>query len=174
VAAVLEQAGFGSLLMDLLSGDEEEVDRHTARYRFDVRLLAGRLIAATEWLRESGPAPDLPVGYFGASTGAAAAFIAAAERPAGIRAIVSRGGRPDLAMDHLPLVSAPALLIVGELDREVIAMNQAALAQLRGEKELVIVPGASHLFEEPGALDEVARLAAAWFRRHLREAGGSS
>jgi pimeloyl-ACP methyl ester carboxylesterase len=174
VAAVLEQAGFGSLLMDLLSGDEEEVDRHTARYRFDVRLLAGRLIAATEWLRESGPAPDLPVGYFGASTGAAAAFIAAAERPAGIRAIVSRGGRPDLAMDHLPLVSAPSLLIVGELDREVIAMNQAALAQLRGEKELVIVPGASHLFEEPGALDEVARLAAAWFRRHLREAGGSS
>jgi pimeloyl-ACP methyl ester carboxylesterase len=174
VAALLEEAGFGSLLLDLLSRDEEEVDRLTARFRFDIGLLANRLIAATQWLRESGPATPLPIGYFGASTGAAAAFVAAAERPAGIRAVVSRGGRPDLAMDHLPLVSAPALLIVGELDREVIAMNQAALAQLRVEKELVIVPGASHLFEEPGALDEVARLAAAWFRRHLPEAGDSS
>jgi dienelactone hydrolase len=174
VAQLLNEAALATLLVDLLTPDEDAIDARTARLRFDIGLLAERLVAATDWLTGHPATRDLRVGYFGASTGAAAAFIAAAERPAGIRAVVSRGGRPDLAMDHLPLVSAPSLLIVGELDREVIAMNQAALAQLRGEKELVIVPGASHLFEEPGALDEVARLAAAWFRRHLREAGGSS
>jgi dienelactone hydrolase len=167
VAAVLEQAGFGSLLMDLLTEDEEQVDRVTARLRFDVDLLARRLVEATRWLQESGSAPELPIGYFGASTGAAAAFIAAAERPDGIRAIVSRGGRPDLAMDHLRRVAAPSLLIVGELDRRVIIMNRTALSELRGERQLVIVPGATHLFEEPGALDVVAKQAAAWFRRYL-------
>ena len=139
----------------------------TAHLRFDIDLLASRLIVATDWLTQEPDTRQLPIGYFGASTGAAAALVAAAERPDVVAAAVSRGGRPDLAGSALPLVRAPTLLIVGGDDVPVIALNRQALAQLRVEKELVIVPGATHLFEEPGALDEVARLARDWFERHL-------
>jgi putative phosphoribosyl transferase len=166
VAKTLNGARIGTLLIDLLTREEEVYDRATGELRFDVALLANRLIAAIDWLH-AGPAASLRFGLFGASTGAAAALVAAAERPDDIAAIVSRGGRPDLAAGALPRVRAPTLLIVGSLDRLVLELNQQALEQLRAEKQLVVVTGATHLFEEPGALDEVARLATDWFSRHF-------
>ncbi len=171
VAAVLRQGGLATVLMDLLTGDEEAVDARTAHLRFDIGFLAGRLGAATEWLRKKAETRTLPLGYFGASTGAAAALVAAAQRPDAVRAIVSRGGRPDLAGPALARVQAPTLLIVGGDDHLVIQMNRTALAQLTAEAKLEIVPGATHLFEEPGTLDEVARLARAWFERWLARTG---
>jgi dienelactone hydrolase len=167
VARVLNEATLATLLIDLLSADEEAIDRHTAHLRFDIGLLAERLVQATDWLAQEPDTKPLRIGYFGASTGAAAALVAAAERPRKVGAIVSRGGRPDLAGAALARVDAPTLLIVGGNDLQVIELNRAALAQLRCERQLVIVPGATHLFEEPGALDEVARLAREWFQRHL-------
>jgi len=170
VAALLRQGGLATVLLDLLTRDEEAVDARTAHLRFDIGFLAGRLVAATEWLQAQAATRDLPLGYFGASTGAAAALVAAAERPQAVRAIVSRGGRPDLAGPALARVKAPTLLIVGGDDSPVIQMNREALAQLTAEAKLEIVPGATHLFEEPGTLDEVARLARAWFQRWLTRA----
>jgi putative phosphoribosyl transferase len=167
VAGVLYEAGLATLLMDLLTADEEAIDLQTRRLRFDIGLLAERLAGATDWLAQNPATRDLTIGYFGASTGAAGALVAAAQRPDAVGAIVSRGGRPDLAGAALARVQAPTLLIVGGNDVAVIGMNEEALAQLRVEKELQIVPGATHLFEEPGALDEVARLARAWFERYL-------
>jgi putative phosphoribosyl transferase len=167
VADTLNAAGFATLLIDLLTTAEEEADRGTGTYRFDIGLLARRLVAAVEWLRRDGATP-LPIGLFGASTGAAAALVTAAARPADVAAVVSRGGRPDLAGRALPQVRAPTLLIVGGADRQVLELNQNALDRLgASEKRLVVVPGASHLFEEPGALDRVAKLAIAWFSRYL-------
>jgi pimeloyl-ACP methyl ester carboxylesterase len=154
-------------LLDLLTRREEAVDALTAQHRFDVPLLAGRLVAATDWLAEHAMTRTLPLGYFGASTGAGAALIAAAARPDVVKAVVSRGGRPDLAGDALAGVQAPTLLIVGGRDTPVIGMNQAAMRRMRAETRLAIVPGATHLFEEPGALEEVTRLAAGWFHEHL-------
>jgi len=171
VAEVLQHAGFATLLMDLLTRPEEAEDQYTAQFRFDIGLLARRLVAATDWIKAQPDTRDLPVGYFGASTGGGAALVAAAQRPDDARAVVSRGGRPDLAAEALPLVKAPTLLIVGGDDEVVIDMNNQAMELMRCEKRLVIVPGASHLFEEPGKLQEVARLATEWFRIHLvREA----
>ena len=167
VARVLREANLATLLIDLLTEDEEEVDLRTTRLRFDIGLLARRLVGATDWLEQNPDTEQLRIGYFGASTGAGAALVAAAERPDEVGAIVSRGGRPDLAGDALPLVKAPTLLIVGGNDEPVIGMNEEALARMRAVKRLQIVPGASHLFEEPGALEEVARLATGWFARHL-------
>jgi dienelactone hydrolase len=167
VAAVLEEARLATLLFDLLTAPEEAVDARTARLRFDVALLAERLVGAIDWAGARPETRALRVGLFGASTGAGAALAAAAARPERVHAVVSRGGRPDLAGPALPLVRAPTLLVVGEEDRPVIALNRAALAELRCEGELVLVPGATHLFEEPGALDGVALLARAWFQRYL-------
>ena len=167
VARVLREANLATLLIDLLTEDEEEVDLRTTRLRFDIGLLARRLVGATDWLVQNPDTEQLRIGYFGASTGAGAALVAATERPDEVGAIVSRGGRPDLAGDALPLVKAPTLLIVGGNDEPVIGMNEEALARMRAVKRLQIVPGASHLFEEPGALEEVARLATVWFARHL-------
>jgi dienelactone hydrolase len=171
VAAVLRQGGLATVLMDLLTRDEETVDARTAHLRFDIAFLARRLAAATDWVQTKAETAGLPLGYFGASTGAAAALVAAAERPKAVRAIVSRGGRPDLAGPALARVQAPTLLIVGSLDRPVIEMNREAMARLTAEATLEVVPGATHLFEEPGTLDEVARLARAWFERWLTRAG---
>jgi len=168
VAQRLQESGLATLLMDLLTVDEEEEDARTARLRFDMGLLARRLVAAMDWLGQDPRIHHLPVGLFGASSGAGAALVAAAERPQAVKAVVSRGGRPDLAGEALRRVQAPTLLIVGSRDTAVIEMNRQAFEQLRCVKDLVIVPGASHLFEEPGALEEVATLAAAWFTRHLR------
>jgi dienelactone hydrolase len=167
VAGELRQSGLGTLLMDLLTAEEEEADARTGHLRFDIGLLARRLRDATGWLRAHPQTSGLPVGYFGASTGGAAALVAAAEIPDAVGAVVSRGGRPDLAGAALPRVQAPTLLIVGGRDEPVIAMNEEALARLRCEKRLEIVPGATHLFEEPGTLEQVARRAAEWFGRHL-------
>jgi putative phosphoribosyl transferase len=167
VARVLREANLATLLIDLLTEDEEEVDLRTTRLRFDIELLARRLVGATDWLVQNPDTEQLRIGYFGASTGAGAALVAAAERPDEVGAIVSRGGRPDLAGDALPLVKAPTLLIVGGNDEPVIGMNEEALARMRAVKRLKIVSGASHLFEEPGALEEVAQLAAGWFAHHL-------
>ncbi len=167
VARVLRQAGLGTLLMDLLTPDEEGVDQHTRHLRFDIELLALRLIGATDWLRQAPATRDFAVGYFGASTGAGAALLAAADRPDVVRAVVSRGGRPDLAGPALMRVHAPTLLIVGGADAPVIDLNERAMDLLDVEKELRIIPKATHLFEEPGALEEVARLAADWFVRHM-------
>jgi putative phosphoribosyl transferase len=163
VAAELRQRGLGTLLFDLLA-EEEALDR---RKVFDVALLAERLLLATNWLAEHEETHELRIGYFGASTGAAAALVAAVRSATEIGAVVSRGGRPDLAFSVLARVRAPTLLIVGERDRDVLALNREARAELRCEKELAIVPGAAHLFEEPGVLGEVTRLAARWFRDHL-------
>jgi dienelactone hydrolase len=171
VAAMLRQGGLATLLMDLLTREEENADARTAHLRFDIPFLAGRLVAATDWLRATTEVRGLPLGYFGASTGAAAALVAAVERPETVRAIVSRGGRPDLAGAALPRVQAPTLLIVGGDDEPVVEMNRAALARLKAEASLHIVPGATHLFEEPGTLDEVARLARGWFERWVTRAG---
>jgi dienelactone hydrolase len=167
IARVLNEGRLATLLLDLLTSDEEAIDQQTAHLRFDIDLLARRLADATDWLAYQPDIGNLPIGYFGASTGAAAALMAAAELPDVVGAIVSRGGRPDLAGRALARVRAPTLLIVGGNDRVVIEMNRKALAQLPCEKQLVIVPGATHLFEEPGALAKVAELALGWFQRHL-------
>ena len=167
VAAELQRRGLATLLLDLLTAGEEAVDMHTRQHRFDIGLLADRLVATTEWLGRQADTRDLLLGYFGASTGAGAALVAAAARPDAVAAVVSRGGRPDLAGDALPLVKAPVLLIVGGDDTPVLAMNREASARMHAENRIVIVPGASHLFEEPGKIEEVARLAGEWFVRHL-------
>jgi dienelactone hydrolase len=167
VARVLRDAGFATLLLDLLSPREEEVDEVTRHLRFDIRMLAERLVATIDWLESEASTTALNVGLFGASTGGGAALVAAAERPQRVGAVVSRGGRPDLAGDSLPKVRAPTLLIVGERDEMVIELNEQARRQMRTEVRLEIVPGATHLFEEPGALEEVARLARHWFSRSL-------
>jgi pimeloyl-ACP methyl ester carboxylesterase len=168
VARTIRDAGVGTLLFDLLTKDEEAVDEYTRHLRFDIDLLARRLVAATEWVGSEERVPPLRVGYFGSSTGGAAALVAAAEIGSQIGAVVSRGGRPDLAGEALPRVQSPTLLIVGGHDEVVLELNKEAYRSLRCEKELHIVAGATHLFEEPGALDIVARLAADWFERHLR------
>ncbi len=169
VAATLGEAGLATLLLDLLTPEEEAADLRTGRLRFDIDLLAQRLAGATDWLLRSHDTRHLPIGYFGASTGAAAALVAAAGRPDAVRAVVSRGGRPDLAAGALPLVVAPTLLIVGGSDVPVVGMNERAMAMMNGVVRLEIVPGATHLFEEPGALDVVARLARGWFDRYLTD-----
>ena len=167
VAEALQTAGLATLLIDLLTREEEAIDQHTAHLRFDIQLLAGRLLVATRWLVEEPSTRVLDIGYFGASTGAGAALGAAAAEPDRIGAVVSRGGRPDLAGNALPLVRAPTLLIVGGRDLQVLELNRAAIARMQTETSLEIVPGASHLFEEPGTLEVVARLARDWFLRHL-------
>jgi dienelactone hydrolase len=168
VARILQGGGFATLLLDLLTADEEKIDERTRELRFDIELLAARLVGATDWLLGNPATRRLPIGVFGASTGAGAALIAAAERPEAIGAVVSRGGRPDLAGESLAHVAAPVLLIVGGDDAPVIRLNQEAFRRLRMvHKTVEIVPGATHLFEEPGALDQVARLALGWFERWL-------
>ncbi|WP_133664200.1 dienelactone hydrolase family protein [Paraburkholderia sp. BL10I2N1] len=167
LAAALQEAGFATLLFDLLSADENERDVETGLYRFDIPLLAQRLTGAIDWLAALPTTGSLGVGLFGASTGAGAALIAGATRPARVRAIVSRGGRPDLADDALPRVRAPTLLIVGEEDTEVIELNRMAARHLTCNHRIILVPRATHLFEEPGTLEEVARLTTAWFMIHF-------
>ena len=169
VARVLHDAGFATLLIDLLTAHEEEQDRWTGHLRFDINLLSERVKGATNWLTLNPVTEHLKIGYFGASTGAAAALVAAAEHPLLVGAVVSRGGRPDLASSSLPQVEAPTLLIVGSKDTQVIELNRMAFSLLKGEKQLEIVPGATHLFEEPGALEQVAQLASKWFERYLAE-----
>lgn len=172
VAEFLGDRGFATLLLDLLTSQEEAIDVQTAEYRFDIARLGPRVSAAADWAATRADLGALRIGCFGASTGAAAALIAAAERPATIAAVVSRGGRPDLAGDALGRVEAPTLLIVGGHDEPVIEMNRDAMRQMHAHVELEIVPGATHLFEEPGTLEQVAGLAAGWFARYLR--GGTS
>jgi dienelactone hydrolase len=167
VARVLNEAGLGTLLLDLLTPDEEAIDLRTRHLRFDINLLAGRLAAVADWLGTKPETSRLRLGYFGASTGGGAALVAASQRPATIVAVVSRGGRPDLAGEVLPHVTAPTLLIVGGNDIPVIEMNENAMRQMRCEVRLEIVPGATHLFEEPGALEQIAALAREWFERVL-------
>jgi dienelactone hydrolase len=171
VAETLVRADFATLLLDLLTPEEDATDRRTAEYRFDIDRLGERVTAAIDWATAQARLAPLPVGCFGASTGAAAALIAAAARPERVHAVVSRGGRPDLAGYALPKVQAPTLLIVGGRDDRVIELNQAAMRRMRAPVELAIVPGATHLFEEPGALEQVSELAASWCRRHLRHSG---
>jgi putative phosphoribosyl transferase len=173
VAETLEAAGFGTLLLDLLTAQEEFVDERTREYRFDIGLLGRRVVGAIDWLQAQPNLDRLPIALFGASTGAAAALLAAAGRPAVVRAVISRGGRPDLAGDVLPLVKAPTLLIVGGDDAPVIEMNRDAMRRMRAPVELVIVPGATHLFEEPGALEQVAAFAVRWCRRYLTPGEGA-
>jgi putative phosphoribosyl transferase len=168
VAGVIRRSGLGTLLFDLLTPDEESADIYTRHLRFDIGMLARRLVAAANWLKTMRETRDLKLGFFGASTGGAAALVAAAELGETVGAVVSRGGRPDLAGAALPRVMSPVLLIVGGLDRQVITLNRQAYALLRCEKEMKIVPGATHLFEEPGTLETVADLAAEWFRDHLK------
>ncbi|NLG43931.1 MAG: hypothetical protein GX547_11835 [Phycisphaerae bacterium] len=170
VAQHLNNERLATLLLDLLTPAEEEVDARTAHLRFNIDLLAERLGQASDWVHGNPDLRELPIGYFGASTGAAAALVAAVDRPDLVRAIVSRGGRPDLALPVLGRVTAPVLLIVGENDAPVIRLNRVALQDMRCHRELEIVPGATHLFEEPGALEQVARLAAQWFGRFLAQA----
>ena len=167
VAEFLEAAGFATLLLDLLTPDEETVDARTREFRFDIERLGHRVVAAVDWVDTYRETAGLAVCCFGASTGAAAALIAAAERPDRVHAVVSRGGRPDLAADALPLVTAPTLLIVGGADVPVIALHRDAMRRMTAPTRLEIVPGATHLFEEPGALEQVCRLAAAWCTQHL-------
>ncbi|MCO5169717.1 MAG: dienelactone hydrolase family protein [Planctomycetes bacterium] len=171
VAERLNDAGLATLLLDLLSAEEGRVDEWTGHLRFDIDLLARRMIGAVDWARGEPLTRQLPLGLFGASTGAAAALIAAAARPDDVRAVVSRGGRPDLAADALEQVRAPTLLIVGQADPEVLDLNRAAARRLAGPHELVVVPGATHLFEEPGALEKVADEAARWFAARLGPSG---
>jgi putative phosphoribosyl transferase len=172
VAQILQSQHIGTLLFDLLTRQEELFDQHSGKLRFDIPFLAKRLVGATRWVMGSAGTQDLRVGYFGASTGAGAALVAAAELPGIVSVIVSRGGRPDLAGSALDLVRAPTLLIVGGEDESVITMNREALARLKcPDKRLVIIPGATHLFEEPGTLEEAARVAAEWFTRHFTPAG---
>ncbi len=172
VAGLLRETHLGTFLIDLLTMREEAVDAATGRLRFDIDLLGDRLIAITDWLLAYPETRNLPIGYFGASTGAAAALVAAARRAGAVHAVVSRGGRPDLAWSALPQVMAPTLLIVGGHDFAVLDLNRKALEALRVQKALAVVPGATHLFEEPGALEEVARLAREWFDRHLARRDG--
>ena len=167
VAQVLREAGLATLLIDLLTPQEEEWDRLTGQLRFDIDLLSQRVVGATNWLSVNPVTGDLKVGYFGASTGAAAALVAAAEHPLAVGAVVSRGGRPDLAGSYLTRVEAPTLLMVGSKDTQVIELNRMAFSLLQGEKQIEIVPGATHLFEEPGTLEKVAQLASQWFKRYL-------
>jgi len=169
VAAALLRTGLGTLLFDLLSAEEEDEDARTMRLRFDIPLLAERLVCAVDYVGRRAEETGLPMGLFGASTGAAAALSAATQRPARVGAVVSRGGRPDLAGGALPIVQAPTLLIVGENDPEVLELNRQAQRKLRCENELKIIPGASHLFEEPGTLDQAARLAGGWFLQKLKK-----
>ena len=170
VAAQLREHGFGTLLIDLLTPNEDAIDERTAEYRFDIARLAERLVGAVDWLRTEPATSTLPVAIFGASTGGGAALVAAAERPDRVAAVVSRGGRPDLAGAALGRVPSPTLLIVGGNDEQVLELNRAALTQLRATTRLDVVPGATHLFEEPGALDEVARLAAEWIETYASRA----
>jgi len=167
VARLINKRGIATLLMDLLTAKEEIIDEQTAKYRFDIDLLARRLVDATIWLQNAPATTNLIVGYFGASTGAAAALIGAAKLPDKVKAVVSRGGRPDLAAEHLSKVRAPTLLIVGGDDFEVLELNKEALRQIHAEKKLEVVFGATHLFEEPGKLQEAAGLAIDWFEKHL-------
>lgn len=167
VARTLNRAGLGTLLFDLLTPEEEALDSHTREHRFNIGLLAGRLVHATAWAREKEETRDLRIGYFGSSTGGAAALVAAAELPQDVSAVVSRGGRPDLAGDALPKVQAPTLLIIGGNDDIVIELNEMARDQMRCEVKLEIIPGATHLFEEPGALEQVAKLASDWFVNYI-------
>lgn len=171
VAGELQEAGLGTLLIDLLTSEEEAVDVRTRELRFDIHMLAERLVALVDWLGEDERTRGMAVGLFGSSTGAAAALIAAAERPDAVSAVVSRGGRPDLAGERLGDVRAPTLLIVGGRDEPVIELNREARKALRSPSELEIVPGATHLFEEPGKLEEVAELARSWFVEHLGPGG---
>jgi len=168
VANVLSAGGFATLLLDLLTSEEESSDQRTGRFRFDIDRLAARVISAVDWSDTQQALAPLPIGCFGASTGAAAALMAAAARPARVRAVISRGGRPDLAGDVLPRVEAPTLLIVGGHDEPVIELNEAARRRLRAPAQTAIVPGATHLFEEPGALEQVAGLALEWCRLYLK------
>ena len=170
VARALERRGLATLLIDLLTSEEESVDDRTAQFRFDIPMLADRLVTIVDWLRARKETASLRIGLFGASTGGGAALMAAAARPHDIAAVVSRGGRPDLAGPSLTKVTTPTLLIVGGLDVPVIQMNRDAMKQMRGEVTLEIVPGATHLFEEPGTLERVAALAGDWFARHLQRA----
>jgi dienelactone hydrolase len=169
VAEALDEGGLATLLLDLLTREEESIDQFTREFRFDIPRLGRRVVAAVDWALGQPGVRDLPIGFFGASTGAAAALIAAAERPGRAAAVVSRGGRPDLAGRALPKVQAPTLLIVGGHDEPVIELNEQAVQQMRAETRLEIVPGATHLFEEPGALENVSQLAIDWFRRHLTQ-----
>lgn len=170
VAGVINRAGLGTLLMDLLTEEEERIDEMTRELRFDIVLLGRRVARVVQWAAERAELSELPVGLFGSSTGAAAALVAAAALPENVRAVVSRGGRPDLAGRALPKVECATLLVVGGLDDVVIGLNEEARARMRCPVELVIVPGATHLFEEPGALEQVADLAAGWFTRYLQVA----
>ena len=172
VAEELQAGGLGTLLLDLLTSSEEAVDLATRELRFDIGLLAERLVGAIEWLAEQETTRDLPLGLFGASTGAAGALVAAARRPDRVVAVVSRGGRPDLAGADLPSVKAPTLLIVGGNDPVVIDLNRRAMERMTAPLRLEIVPRATHLFEEPGTLEEVARLARDWFVEHLGDSSG--
>ena len=173
VARTLNRAGLGTLLFDLLTPEEEALDIYTREHRFNIGLLAERLVHATKWIRQQEASRDLRIGYFGSSTGGAAALVAAAELPQDAGAVVSRGGRPDLAGDALPRVRAPTLLIVGGNDDIVIELNEMARDQMRCEVKLEIIPGATHLFEEPGALEQVAKLASDWFVAHIGADGAS-
>jgi dienelactone hydrolase len=167
VARTLNDAGLATLLFDLLTQEEEAIDMHTREHRFNIGLLAERLVQATRWAKQQKQTRDLPIGYFGSSTGGGAALVAAGEIPQEVDAVVSRGGRPDLAGQALPKVQAPTLLIVGGNDDIVIELNEMARDQMRCEVKLEIVPGATHLFEEPGTLEKVAKLASDWFNAHL-------
>ncbi len=167
VSRIFRTAGLATLLFDLMSPEEEETDMRTRHLRFDIKLLAGRLTEAAKWLNEHPLTVGLKIGYFGSSTGAAAALVSATQLPDKIGAIVSRGGRPDLAGDALAKVKCPTLLIVGEKDPNVLGLNQQAVKRLECEKELVTIPGAGHLFEEPGTLEKAAALASDWFKNHL-------
>jgi putative phosphoribosyl transferase len=171
VAEELQKGQLATLLLDLLTEEEERIDEMSRRFRFDIKMLGSRFTSVTDWVRDEADLQELDIGYFGASTGAAAALMAAAERPQVVSAVVSRGGRPDLAFDDLSKVRAPTLLIVGENDQQVIEMNRSALLRLTCEKGLELVPGASHLFEEPGTLEKVALLATYWFQEHFSGGG---
>src|SRR6266566_4981368 len=172
VAQSLNNAGLATLLFDLLTPEEERTDARTAEHRFNISLLAERLVHATKWVKQQEQTRDLRIGYFGSSTGGGAALVAAAEIPQNVGAVVSRGGRPDLAGDALPKVQAPTLLIVGGNDDVVIELNEQARDRMRCEVKLEIVPGATHLFEEPGALEKVAKLASDWFLLHAAGSAG--
>jgi dienelactone hydrolase len=173
VANVLRNTGLATLLFDLLTPLEESQDVLSGEWRFNLEHLATRLLQATEWLHRQPAWRHMPIGYFGASTGAAAALMAAADRPGLVRAVVARGGRPDLAQGALPRVQAPTLLLVGSRDQEVLALNQAARRQMTAPVELLSIPGATHLFSEPGTLERVAELAADWFVRYMVPQSGA-
>ena len=172
VARTLNDAGLATLLFDLLTQEEEAIDMQTREHRFNIGLLAERLVHATRWAKQQDETRDLQIGYFGSSTGGGAALVAAADSPRDVAAVVSRGGRPDLAGEALPRVQAPTLLIVGGNDDVVIELNEQARDQMRCEVKLEIVPGATHLFEEPGALEKVAKLASDWFLLHAAGSAG--